>query len=42
VGLFGILFAGILGTIYPFFTGSANLTKNIATDGETAFIVLAR
>ncbi len=39
VGLFGIMFTGIFMSIYPFFTGAERLSRNIATEGETAFIL---
>lgn len=39
VGLFGIMFTGIFLSIYPFFTGAERLSKNIATESETAFIL---
>ncbi len=39
VGLFGIMFTGIFVSIYPFFTGAERLSRNIATEGETAFIL---
>jgi type II secretory pathway pseudopilin PulG len=39
VGLFGIMFTGIFISIYPFFTGAERLSRNIATEGETAFVL---
>lgn len=39
VGLFGIMFTGIFVSIYPFFTGAERLTRNVAAEGETAFIL---
>ena len=39
IGLFGLLFTGILTTVYPFISGSERLTRNIATEGEVAFIL---
>jgi type II secretory pathway pseudopilin PulG len=39
VGLLGIMFSGIFVSIYPFFTGAERLTRNIAAEGETAFIL---
>lgn len=39
VGLLGIMFSGIFVSIYPFFTGAERLTRNIATEGETAFVL---
>lgn len=39
VGLFGIMFTGIFVSIYPFFTGAERLSRNIASEGETAFIL---
>lgn len=39
VGLFGIMFTGIFISIYPFFTGAERLSRNVAAEGETAFIL---
>jgi hypothetical protein len=39
VGLFGIMCTGIFMSIYPFFTGAERLSRTIATEGETAFIL---
>lgn len=39
VGLFGIMFTGIFLSIYPFFTGAERLSRNVAAEGETAFIL---
>jgi type II secretory pathway pseudopilin PulG len=39
IGLFSIIFTGIFVSIYPIFTGAERLTKNVATEGETAFIL---
>lgn len=38
LALFSLLFTGIFISIYPIFTGAEQLTKNIAADGEAAFI----
>ena len=39
IGLFSLIFTGIFVSIYPIFTGAERLTKNIAGEGETAFIL---
>ena len=39
IGLFALIFSGIFVSIYPIFTGAERLTKNVATEGETAFIL---
>jgi type II secretory pathway pseudopilin PulG len=39
IGLFGLLFSGIFASMYPIFTNAEKLTKNIATEGEVAFIL---
>lgn len=39
IGLFALIFTGIFVSIYPIFTGAERLTKNVATEGETAFVL---
>ena len=39
IGLFALIFSGIFVSIYPIFTGAERLTKNVAAEGETAFIL---
>jgi type II secretory pathway pseudopilin PulG len=39
IGLFGIMFTGIFVSIYPIFTSTDRLTKNITSEGEAAFIL---
>ena len=39
IGLFSIIFTGIFVSVYPIFSGAERLTKNIATEGESAFIL---
>lgn len=39
IALFSIIFVGIFVSIFPIFTSAERLTKNIATEGESAFIL---
>ena len=39
IGLFALIFSGIFVSIFPIFTGAERLTKNVAAEGETAFIL---
>jgi hypothetical protein len=39
IGLFALIFTGIFASIYPLITGAQRLTQNVATEGETAFIL---
>lgn len=39
IGLFALIFSGIFASIYPIFAGAERLTRNIASEGETAFIL---
>jgi type II secretory pathway pseudopilin PulG len=39
IGLFGIMFSGIFMSMYPLFTNADRLSRNIATEGETAFVL---
>ncbi len=39
IGLFGIMFTGIFVSIYPLFTGAEKLSRDVATETETAFIL---
>jgi type II secretory pathway pseudopilin PulG len=39
IGLFALMFTGIFTSMYPIFTNAEKLTKNILTEGETAFIL---
>lgn len=39
IGLFSLIFTGIFVSIHPLFTGAARMTKNIAIEGESAFIL---
>lgn len=39
IGLFSLMFSGIFVSIYPLFSGAERMTRNIAGEGETAFIL---
>ena len=39
IGLFSLIFTGIFMSIHPLFTGAARMTRNIAIEGESAFIL---
>ncbi len=39
IGLFSLIFSGIFVSIYPILFGAERLTKNIAIEGESAFII---
>jgi type II secretory pathway pseudopilin PulG len=39
IGLFSLIFSGIFVSIFPIFTGAERLTKNIAIEGESAFVL---
>lgn len=39
IGLFSLIFTGIFVSIYPLFSGAERLTRNIAGEGETAFVL---
>jgi len=39
IGLFSLMFTGIFVSIYPLFSSADRLTKNIAVEGESAFIL---
>ena len=39
VALFGILMAGILGSVYPLLTGSERTSARVIREGESAFII---
>jgi type II secretory pathway pseudopilin PulG len=39
IGLFSLIFTGIFVSIHPLFTGAARMTRNIAIEGESAFIL---
>ncbi len=39
IGLFSLIFTGIFVSIYPIFTGAERLTRNIAGEGETVFVL---
>lgn len=39
VGLFSLIFTGVFVSIYPLLTGAERLTKNVAIEGEAAFIL---
>ncbi len=39
IALFGLLFSGIFASMHPIFTNAERLARNIATEGETAFIL---
>ena len=39
IGLFGIMVSGLFISIYPFFTGAEQLSRNITIEGESAFML---
>lgn len=39
IGLFSLIFSGIFVSIYPIFFGAERMTRNIAIEGESAFIL---
>jgi type II secretory pathway pseudopilin PulG len=39
IGLFSLIFTGIFVSIYPLMTGAERLSRNVAIEGETAFIL---
>lgn len=39
IGLFSLIFTGLFISVYPIFTGAERMTRNIAGEGETAFVL---
>ncbi len=39
VGLFSLIFTGILVSVFPLMTGAERLSRNVATESEAAFIL---
>jgi type II secretory pathway pseudopilin PulG len=39
IALFSIIFVGIFVSVFPIFTSAERLTKNIVTEGESAFVL---
>ncbi len=39
IGLFGLMFTGIFTSMYPILTNAERMSKNIVTEGETAYIL---